>query len=190
MVQVSGGTLTRTSSVTPSNKSKSNFSGETGSTQFLEQGLGPAFFSRGWIAAFGGDVMSSAYPIERSFELAAQRYKDLTPLVYRRLHAERPETLTMFRSEGSEFVKGSMLAMTIEAILDFAGERSGKFRMIECEVVSHDAYGTPRELFVAFFGVIMRTVQEVLGPDWTAEMDQAWRKLLHEIEGVVAENAS
>src|SRR5437660_723212 len=33
----------------------------------------------------------------------------------------------MFRSEGSELVKGSMLALTIEAILDFAGERSGKF---------------------------------------------------------------
>jgi hemoglobin-like flavoprotein len=125
--------------------------------------------------------------IERSFELAAERCEDLTPLVYRRLHAERPETLTMFRTEGSEIVKGSMLAMTIEAILDFAGPRSGKFRMIECEVMSHDAYGTPRDLFVAFFGVIMRTLQEVLGSEWTAEMDQAWRGLLREVEMMVAE---
>ena len=53
-------------------------------------------------------------------------------------------------------MKGSMLALTIDAILDFAGDRTGHFRMIECEVVSHDAYGTPRELFVAFFGVIAR----------------------------------
>ena len=95
----------------------------------------------------------------------------------------------MFRTEGSELVKGSMLAMTIEAVLDFAGERSGKFRMIECEVMSHDAYGTPRELFVAFFGVIMRTLQEVLGSEWTAEMEQAWRELLLEIEAMVAETA-
>jgi hemoglobin-like flavoprotein len=128
-------------------------------------------------------------PVERSFELAGERCEDLTPLVYRRLHAERPETLTMFRTEGSDLVKGSMLAMTIEAILDFAGPRSGKFRMIACEVMSHDAYGTPRELFVAFFGVILRTLQEVLGPDWTAEMDQAWRKLLLQIEAIVAETA-
>jgi hemoglobin-like flavoprotein len=128
-------------------------------------------------------------PIERSFELASERCDDLTPLVYRRLHAERPETLTMFRTEGSELVKGSMLAMTIEAILDFAGERSGKFRMIECEVMSHDAYGTPRELFVTFFGVILRTLQEVLGSEWTAEMDQAWRTFLREIEIMVAETA-
>jgi hemoglobin-like flavoprotein len=127
--------------------------------------------------------------IEHSFELAAERCEDLTPPVYRRLHAEHPETRALFRTEGSELVKGSMLAMTIEAILDFAGERSGKFRMIECEVVSHDAYGTPRELFIEFFGVIMRTLQEVLGPDWTAEMDAAWRNLLREIEAVVAETA-
>jgi len=56
-------------------------------------------------------------------------------------------------------------------------------------VVSHDAYGTSRELFVSFFGVIMRTLQEVLGADWTAEMDQAWRAFLHEIEMLVAETA-
>jgi len=133
--------------------------------------------------------MSSTNQIEHSFELAAERCEDLTPLVYRRLHAEHPETRALFRTEGSELVKGSMLAMTIEAIIDFAGERSGKFRMIECEVMSHDAYGTSRELFFAFFGVIMRTLQEVLGADWTAEMEQAWRELLGEIEMMVAETA-
>jgi len=126
-------------------------------------------------------------PIEQSFELAAERCDDLTPLVYCRLHAERPETRAMFRTEGSEFVKGSMLAMTIEAILDLAGERSGKFRMIECEVMSHDAYGTPRELFVAFFGVIARSLQEILGSVWTSEMDQAWQDMLREIQVTVAE---
>jgi hypothetical protein len=46
---------------------------------------------------------------------------------------------------------GSMLALTIEAILDFAGDRRGHFRLIACEVASHDGYGTPRELFIAFF---------------------------------------
>ena len=132
-------------------------------------------------------IAMPANPIEQSFELAAARCDDLTSLVYRRLHAERPETLTMFRTEGSELVKGSMLSMTIEAILDFAGPRHGKFRMIECEIASHDAYGTPRELFVAFFGVIARTLQEVLGAEWTADMDDAWRRLQAEIEAIIAE---
>jgi hemoglobin-like flavoprotein len=130
--------------------------------------------------------MASTNPIQQSFELASERCEDLTPLVYRRLFDEHPEAVAMFRSEGSELVKGSMLALTIEAILDFAGERNGHFRMIECEVTSHDAYGTPRDLFVAFFGVIAATLRELLNADWSPEIDQAWQQLLAEIAGVVA----
>jgi hemoglobin-like flavoprotein len=123
--------------------------------------------------------------IERSFEVAAERTEDLTPLVYARLHREHPETVAMFRTQGSDLVKGSMLALTTEAILDFAGDRSGKFRMIACEVSSHDAYGTPRELFFAFFGVIAATLRELLGDDWSDDMDRAWAETLAEIRGVV-----
>jgi hemoglobin-like flavoprotein len=132
-------------------------------------------------------MTAPANPIHRSFELAAQRCEDLTPLVYERLLREHPETKSMFRSEGSELVKGSMLALTIDAMLDFAGDRSGHFRMIECEVSSHDAYGTPRELFVAFFGVIAATLHDIVGTDWSPEIDVAWRNLLDEIEGVVTQ---
>ena len=131
--------------------------------------------------------MISSDPIERSFEIAAGRCEDLTPLVYRRLHDEYPETRTMFRTEGSDLVKGSMLALTIEAILDFAGPRNGHFRLIECEISSHDAYGTPRDLFIAFFGIIASSLREILGDDWSGEIDAAWRNLLGEIEKHVAE---
>ena len=84
-------------------------------------------------------MTTASNPIERSFEITAERCEDLTPLVYRRLHREYPETVAMFRTEGSEPVKGSMLALTIEAILDFVGDRTGHFRLIECEISSHDA---------------------------------------------------
>ena len=125
-------------------------------------------------------------PVLRSFELAAERCEDLTPLVYARLHREHPETPAMFRTVGADLVKGSMLALTIDAILDYVGERTGHFRLIECEVTSHDAYGTPRDLFVAFFRVIAQTLREIIGPDWTAEIDQAWQRLLVEIKTIVA----
>ena len=93
----------------------------------------------------------------------------------------------MFRSQGSDLVKGSMLVYAIEAILDFAGARCGKFRMIECEVSSHDAYGTPRDLFFAFFQIIAETLREMLGADWSPEIEQAWQKLLGDIKGLVAQ---
>ena len=133
-------------------------------------------------------MTAPANPIQHSFELAAERCEDLTPLVYDRLFREHPETQAMFRSEGSGPVKGSMLALTIDAMLDLAGHRSGHFRMIACEVHSHDAYGTPRELFGKFFGVIAETVREVLADDWSPGIDAAWRNLLADIDTFVAQS--
>jgi hemoglobin-like flavoprotein len=135
-------------------------------------------------------MTSSTNLIHQSFELAAERCEDLTPLVYRRLFREHPEAEKMFRSEGADLVRGAMLAQTLDAILDFAGDRSGRFRMIECEVQSHDAYGTPRKLFGAFFGVIAGTIRELLGSEWSPEIDASWRKLLTELDRVVADTGS
>jgi hemoglobin-like flavoprotein len=127
-------------------------------------------------------MSDSSNPVEESFELAAARCADITPLVYQRLFEQHPETQTMFRSQGSELVKGSMLALTIEAILDFAGERRGHFRLIACEVSSHDAYGTPRELFIAFFAVIRDSLRDLLGNEWSPDIARAWDTLLIEID--------
>jgi hemoglobin-like flavoprotein len=134
--------------------------------------------------------MNASNPIQRSFELAADRCADLTPVVYERLFREHPEAQKMFRTGGSDLVKGSMLAMAIEAILDFAGERAGHFRMISCEVLSHDAYGTSRELFFAFFGIIAETLRDLLGEDWSPQMDAAWQKLLTDLQDMVEQSCT
>jgi hemoglobin-like flavoprotein len=134
-------------------------------------------------------MKASPNPIEQSFELAASRCTDLTPLVYQRLFEQHPETRAMFRTQGSELVMGSMLALTIEAILDFAGDRRGHFRLIACEVVSHDGYGTPRELFTAFFAVIRDTLRDLLRDEWSPDMAQAWDQVLIEIDAFAAVQA-
>jgi hypothetical protein len=46
-------------------------------------------------------MMSPTNPIQHSFELAASRCGDLTPLVYRRLFREHPEAESMFRCEAN-----------------------------------------------------------------------------------------
>ncbi|MHC4045777.1 globin [Bradyrhizobium sp. 23AC] len=131
----------------------------------------------------------SSNPVELSFELAASRCADLTPIVYQRLFDEHPETQAMFRSEGGDLVKGSMLALTIEAILDFAGMRRGHFRLIACEVASHDAYGTSRQLFAAFFTIIRDTLRDLLGDEWSIEIARAWDTLLVDIDALTGTTA-
>jgi hypothetical protein len=59
--------------------------------------------------------------------------------------------------------------------------------MIGCELQSHDAYGTPRKLSGLFFGVIAVTLREILGDEWSPEIGGAWRKLLDEIDGIIAQ---
>ena len=132
--------------------------------------------------------MTRTHLIQRNFELTAERCEDLTPLVYRRLFREHPEAEPMFRREANDLVKGSMLALTVDAILDFAGDRTGSFRMIQCEVQSHDAYGTPSELFGKFFGVIAATLREILAADWSPEIDEAWRRLLVEVDLFISQS--
>jgi hemoglobin-like flavoprotein len=137
-------------------------------------------------------MANSANPVDadrivHSLELAAERCEDLTPLVYERLFRERPETRALFRTEGSMLVKGSMLELALDAILDFAGERKAAFRLIFCEVQSHAAYGTSPELFNVFFAVIGDTVRELIGAQWTGEIDAAWRSLLAELDRYVKE---
>jgi hemoglobin-like flavoprotein len=135
------------------------------------------------ISAAGAEMNN---PILRSFEIAAARCEDLTPLVYRRLFRDHPEAEAMFRRDGGDLVKGSMLAFAVDAMLDYAGDRRGHFRMIECEIVSHDAYGTPPELFRAFFRIIAETLRELIGADWSTDIENAWRMLLDQIDDVVA----
>ncbi|WP_349629044.1 globin [Bradyrhizobium sp. RP6] len=79
-----------------------------------------------------------------------------------------------------------MLALTIEAIFDFAGERRGHFWPIACDVALHDAYGTPRELFIAFFAVVRDTLRDLLDDEWTPEIAQAWDRVLADIDAFAA----
>jgi hemoglobin-like flavoprotein len=123
--------------------------------------------------------------IVESLELAATRCEDLTLLVYDRLFAVKPETRALFRTDPKNLIKGSMLELALEAILDFTGEKKASHRLIFCEVQSHDAYGTQPEIFTVFFVVVRDVLRELLGTDWSAEIDAAWDATLKGLDDYV-----
>jgi hemoglobin-like flavoprotein len=120
--------------------------------------------------------------IDASLELAAERCDDLTPPVYRRLFAEHPEMEALFLRDAKGLVKGEMLARAFEAILDFIGPRRYAHHFIQCEVITHAGYDVPPQVFRLFFGVVARSLQEVLGADWTPEVSAAWTRLLSDLD--------
>jgi hypothetical protein len=77
----------------------------------------------------------------------------------------------------------------IERSLELAAERCENLRSLVYRRPFREHpedEAMPRELFVAFFGVIAETLHEIIGPDWSPEIDAAWRTTLGEIGGIVA----
>lgn len=120
--------------------------------------------------------------IIQSFELAAERTPDLTPLVYARLFREHPEMERLFVRDKDGSVKGEMLARVIEAILDFVGDKQYATTLIQCEVVTHAGYDVPPETFRLFFGAVADTLRDLLGAEWTPAMASAWQTTLGDLD--------
>lgn len=127
-------------------------------------------------------MASDADLVTRSLELAAERCPDLTPLVYQRLFREHPAMEVLFFSDRNGQVRGEMLSRVIEAILDFVGERHYAATLIQCEVVTHAGYDVPPDVFRMFFGVVAASLRELLGDDWTGDIDGAWTRLLADLD--------
>lgn len=124
--------------------------------------------------------------IEASLMLAAERAGDITPLVYDRLFAAQPAMRAEFWRDGSGAIRGEMLSRVIETILDLAGPRAYADQMIDCEIITHDAYGIPRSVFTTFFAIVAETVAAIAGPDWTPDMAAGWARLLADVDAIVA----
>lgn len=111
-------------------------------------------------------------PVAESLALLAERVGDPKPLVYARLFARHPETEALFVMDKGGHVRGQMLSMVFEALLD-GGERLAG--LIGIERMNHLGYGVPEDAFDAFYALLMETVREALGTDWTEAMEQGWR---------------
>ncbi len=120
-------------------------------------------------------------PVIRTLEAAAA-HGDLTARVYRRLFARHPEMEAQFVRDKDGSVRGEMLAKVFEIILDVADGQPWAARMIQCEVVTHDGYGVPPEVFGIFFRVVADEIESVLGDDWTGADAAAWAMLLTRLE--------
>jgi len=114
--------------------------------------------------------------IEASLELVAGRVGDPAPLVYRRLFASFQELQPLFVRDTSGIVRGNMLQVTLECLLDFAGPGAYATHFVGSERVNHEGLGVPRGTFDLFYQTVIATFRETLGDDWTAETEAAWQR--------------
>ena len=91
------------------------------------------------------------------------------------------DSLALFVRDKTGSVRGEMLARTIDVILDFAQANTYGENFVRCEVVTHEGYGVPREIFPDFFAAIADVLRDVLGADWSPEMERGWAALLSQL---------
>jgi hemoglobin-like flavoprotein len=125
--------------------------------------------------------MADAEAILDVLSRAVERCRDPAPLVYARLFARFPEMEALFVRDRDGAVRGEMLAKVFETIIDLIENRAYAENMVRCEVVTHAGYGVPPDAFAVFFDVVIDTLKELMGADWTTRHDQAWTNLSVEL---------
>jgi hemoglobin-like flavoprotein len=121
--------------------------------------------------------------ITGTLERVAGRVGDPMPLIFERLFAEIPEVEALFIRDKGGLVRGQMFQVTMESLLDFLGDRSYGANLVQIERVNHQGLGVEPEMFDRFYLTVMETFKEVLGADWTPEMETVWSRVISELIG-------
>ena len=119
--------------------------------------------------------------ITETLERVAKRVSDPMPLVFERLFAEIPEVEALFIRDQGGLVRGQMFQMTMESLLDFLGDRGYGANLIQIERVNHQGLGVEPEMFDRFYLTVAATFKDILGADWTAEMESVWSRVIAEL---------
>jgi hemoglobin-like flavoprotein len=116
----------------------------------------------------------------------AERHGDPTAAVYERLFVQSPEMAELFVNDKTGAARGEMLSVVFETLLDFSGPSSYGANMVRAEIVNHENLGVPPAVFTTFFATVMETVRELLGEDWTPDVQSEWNSMLDQLSAVIA----
>ena len=128
-------------------------------------------------------MSDDASVITESLKRVAERVGDPTPLVFQRLFAESPEVEALFIRDPEGLVRGQMFQVTIESLLDFLGDRTYGAALIQIERVNHEGLGVDPKVFDKFYVTVMTTFRDILGVDWTPEMEVVWTRTVRALTG-------
>ena len=121
--------------------------------------------------------------ITDTLDQVVERVGEPIPLVFARLFRETPDLEALFVRDTDGLVRGQMFQVTIESLLDFLGDRSYGANLIQIERVNHVGLGVEPEIFDRFYLTVMATFKEILGADWTDEMERVWTRVVGQLTG-------
>lgn len=129
-------------------------------------------------------MRDDAAVISDTLERVIERVGDPMPLIFERLFAELPDAEALFVRDKGGLVRGQMFQVTMESLLDFLGDRSYGANLIQIERINHQGLGVEPEMFDRFYFTVMATFKDVLGDDWTEQMETVWSRVIGELIGL------
>lgn len=121
--------------------------------------------------------------INWSLERIAEIAGDPAPAVYERLFELHPEMKELFILDKTSSARGHMLAEALDCVLDYCDGDHYATNFVDSEKTNHDGIGVPPDVFSSFLPIVVEVFQEILGGDWTAEIDKAWKDVLVGLNG-------
>ena len=148
---------------------------------FASGAAAAAQWMRGTTRLPGASMRDDADIIGETLELIAARVGDPTPHVFQRLFRDSPEVEALFVRDPGGLVRGQMFQVTIESLLDFLGDRQYGANLVQIERVNHEGLGVDPDVFDTFYRTVVATFKDILGLDWTSEMEDAWTRVVGEL---------
>lgn len=119
--------------------------------------------------------------ITETLDRVAERVGDPIPMIFERLFDEMPDVEALFIRDKGGLLRGQMFQVTMESLLDFLGDRSYGANLIQIERVNHQGLGVEPEMFDRFYLTVMATFKDILGVDWSEEMETVWSRVIGEL---------
>ncbi len=129
-------------------------------------------------------MSGNATIIADTLDQVAAAVGDPTPLVFRRLFETNPDVEALFVRDTNGLVRGQMMQVTIESLLDFLEDRSYGASLVQVERVNHEGLGVDPDIFDTFYWTVIATFRDILGPAWTADMETAWTQSVAALTGL------
>ncbi|CAH0495427.1 globin [Novosphingobium sp. CECT 9465] len=125
-----------------------------------------------------GIVLDCAALLERSFEVAAERGGDITPLVFARFFEIAPKAEALFQLDTLDpQARGRMLAEMLTMLVDQARGEGYVGPTLATIAADHVAYGVEDfSLYEAWLDALTDVVRDLNAAGWTPEIAAAWQR--------------
>lgn len=127
--------------------------------------------------------------IHASLESAADKYGDITPMVYRDLFAKHPEAEALFCINGEQYkddLQKKMVQDSLYGFLEYLDEPEEIDIVLKYTVPQHQSLGVPIKYFSALLQSVADVVCQAADESERAEVTDQWQQVIKALLVMVA----